>query len=592
MKKRRIKIAILIIVLIVAVSLVFGWRIQIPRALGYRGAVITMRRTMCFGTCPDYKVTIYGDGRVVYEGYNYVGVKGTRTSQIPPEEVRDLVNEMTGKGYFFLFSIYYRMVTDNPTYFTSLSINGFRKSVMNYAGPVWLSEFEDRIDEVADTDRWVKGWEGEAFLTIPGTEYDYVSDAAYAPDGSILITGGFAGTIRRDPSYNSALPCEINTEPSTFLIKLEYLETQRLRWWETPGTLFPDYAVCVDDESNVYIAGNFRDRFPFGAHNPETIIEPVDEYNIAIIKFNRDLEYTWSTVKGHSDSIRLEGMDLDGEGNIYIGATIHSESAPGQEPTFSDWLIFKLDPDGNQEWERLFAGTRHDLLNDLVCDDSGNCYVCGFFSSGTGMIPVLSGNPPPIDEPGAMLIKLTSDGDVEWLCKWAGAFADAVALDESGNVYVGGDFNDSVAWQGLPSEMHVNETDGMAMFLSSVDNEGLHRWTTTFGGGNNLDLLNSIAVYEDSYVLVTGRHVEGNPCDAYLYVIRTDGEEGFMHVIGGFQGQVVKISDAGIIFIGGTFMNSPIGLDCSGENHVVAGELDAFFLFTTMDELLSRISSE
>ena len=30
--------------------------------------VITLERTACFGTCPIYTITIYGDGRVVYDG--------------------------------------------------------------------------------------------------------------------------------------------------------------------------------------------------------------------------------------------------------------------------------------------------------------------------------------------------------------------------------------------------------------------------------------------------------------------------------------------------------------------------------------------
>ena len=35
----------------------------------------TLQRTMCLGTCPVYKLTIYNDGRVEWEGSHYVKVK-------------------------------------------------------------------------------------------------------------------------------------------------------------------------------------------------------------------------------------------------------------------------------------------------------------------------------------------------------------------------------------------------------------------------------------------------------------------------------------------------------------------------------------
>src|SRR5690349_12845182 len=38
--------------------------------------VITLRRTMCLGTCPSYRVTLRGDGTVVYDGDGFVRVHG------------------------------------------------------------------------------------------------------------------------------------------------------------------------------------------------------------------------------------------------------------------------------------------------------------------------------------------------------------------------------------------------------------------------------------------------------------------------------------------------------------------------------------
>jgi len=51
-------------------------------------AIITLHRTMCFGTCPVYRITIYGTGEVVYQGYYFVRVKGPRTAYISQGQVR------------------------------------------------------------------------------------------------------------------------------------------------------------------------------------------------------------------------------------------------------------------------------------------------------------------------------------------------------------------------------------------------------------------------------------------------------------------------------------------------------------------------
>jgi hypothetical protein len=47
-------------------------------------AVITLERTVCYGTCPSYKVTLTGDGTVVYEGQNFVRVQGRQEKKIHP----------------------------------------------------------------------------------------------------------------------------------------------------------------------------------------------------------------------------------------------------------------------------------------------------------------------------------------------------------------------------------------------------------------------------------------------------------------------------------------------------------------------------
>jgi len=63
---------------------------------------IQLSKIPCYGTCPEYAVTIYGDGRVVYSGKQYVGIKGEREYFIPREQVETLVALFYEYGFFFL----------------------------------------------------------------------------------------------------------------------------------------------------------------------------------------------------------------------------------------------------------------------------------------------------------------------------------------------------------------------------------------------------------------------------------------------------------------------------------------------------------
>jgi hypothetical protein len=67
-----------------------------------KNANIIMFRGACFGTCPIYYLEINEDGKVIYRGYEYVNVTGERTSNIPVDKVKELVNQFNNSCYFNL----------------------------------------------------------------------------------------------------------------------------------------------------------------------------------------------------------------------------------------------------------------------------------------------------------------------------------------------------------------------------------------------------------------------------------------------------------------------------------------------------------
>src|SRR5262245_15454419 len=120
------------------------------------GLSISLERTACHGTCPVYRVTIDGEGRVVYKGSRFVRVDGTERTTIDPQDVRSLVQAFQRAGFWELKDEYTANVFDLPTTILTLTLDGRTKRVTDYYDPpVALKDLEARVDEIAGIKRWV-----------------------------------------------------------------------------------------------------------------------------------------------------------------------------------------------------------------------------------------------------------------------------------------------------------------------------------------------------------------------------------------------------------------------------------------------------
>jgi putative hemolysin len=120
--------------------------------------IMTLERTACHGTCPVYKLTITGDGTVVYEGRDFVEVKGQQTSSISTAQVQDLLAAFEQANFLTLTDYTEQKVTDLPSAITSITRGGQTKTVNHYYGddsaPQQLTDLESKIDEITNSKQW------------------------------------------------------------------------------------------------------------------------------------------------------------------------------------------------------------------------------------------------------------------------------------------------------------------------------------------------------------------------------------------------------------------------------------------------------
>ena len=136
-----------------------------PEAASSTTTRVTLERGPCFGTCPVYRVSLDGQGRVDFVGTRFVRREGADSSRVAPEQVGRLVDSLDAAGYYALADQYVsdspacgRYATDAPTVTTSVQSNGRTKTVRHDHGcagaPAALTGMEGLIDSVAGTARW------------------------------------------------------------------------------------------------------------------------------------------------------------------------------------------------------------------------------------------------------------------------------------------------------------------------------------------------------------------------------------------------------------------------------------------------------
>lgn len=126
-------------------------------------ATVRLERIGCYGTCPAYKLTVHGDGRVEYDGQNHVKEKGLQEGHIETDKVKALVSEFARAAFVTLPEDYpeakcSRYCTDMATAATELSLKGVTHRVKHYYGcggvPKALFDLESAVDKAANVEQW------------------------------------------------------------------------------------------------------------------------------------------------------------------------------------------------------------------------------------------------------------------------------------------------------------------------------------------------------------------------------------------------------------------------------------------------------
>lgn len=127
--------------------------------------LVTLERSVCFGPCPAYTVSVDASGLVRYDGFRCVNVHGHHESQLSQARLRALMAAFREIDFFALQDSYQgdciRGGFDGTVIVTTFRASGMEKSVQNWHGcnardvDARLDAFERRVDALLGTAQWV-----------------------------------------------------------------------------------------------------------------------------------------------------------------------------------------------------------------------------------------------------------------------------------------------------------------------------------------------------------------------------------------------------------------------------------------------------
>ncbi len=105
--------------------------------------IFILATTACYGTCPVFEMSVFENDSLVYNGENYVKVKGQISKKLAKGTVEKLQKQFRNANFFELKNVYEMNVSDLPTTYISFTDNEKTKKIKDYAcSPETLKQLE------------------------------------------------------------------------------------------------------------------------------------------------------------------------------------------------------------------------------------------------------------------------------------------------------------------------------------------------------------------------------------------------------------------------------------------------------------------
>lgn len=250
---------------------------------------------------------------------------------------------------------------------------------------------------------------------------------------------------------------------------------------------------------------------------------------------------------GTSSESALDIIEAPGGGYMAVGTT-NSTDYDITTPSLggNDFLLAKIDINGNKEWIKTFGGSLADILNSITLANDNTYIIAGNSNSANGIFSEPKGGND------AVLAKINTSGDLIWLKTFGGSTADTLIYAEQasdGFIYAVG--------TSMSSNGDIVENKGLTdIMIAKYDTNGNKIWVKTYGS-SAIDAPYSAKVLPGGGIVMVGASMGSNgdivsnkgSNDSFIVKFDSDGNKVWIKSYGGTQSdyfyEVVLTSDGG-----------------------------------------------
>ncbi len=289
--------------------------------------------------------------------------------------------------------------------------------------------------------------------------------------------------------------------------------------------------------------------------------------------------FEWAERQGGTGTDRSNDIVSDNAGNTFTTGSFSGSMTVGGTTLSSngatDCYVIKRNASGAVLWAKSWGGTNNDEGLTIDLDAAGNILLGGVFLGGVDFNPGTGTfNLTAAGIRDGYVLKLNAAGNFVWAVKIGGVNTDYVrdiTTDAVGNVYVGGQFQNTMNFTIGSTPISLTSAGGYDIFLLRFSSAGALNSSQVIGGTGD-DAINSIELDNLGNIYSTGyfnNTVDFNPGtatnnllasnrDAFIAKYTVGGAYLWAHKIGGTSndlGIVVRATGSDIL-VGGYYKGS------------------------------------
>ena len=288
----------------------------------------------------------------------------------------------------------------------------------------------------------------------------------------------------------------------------------------------------------------------------------------------------------NSQTSEVRAVRMDDNHNVYVAGSFDGTlqlgnsnmTAVGQK----DGFLAKFDSQGTCVWSQNIGTSNTDKLNDLVLDENGNVYVCGYFNANSPndndkYLPVLSSTGDT-----SKVIKFDSNGNQIWSISFTGGNSNTVSLSYKNNeIVVVGYFSGSVNFGATPSGNPVSSA--INGFIGKISSSGNISWIKLIGSTGSTCYATDVVIDSNNNIYINGSYSGTgyfNP-NSTSFTLGTVGGVDVFHMCLNSSGNFIWANSIGssTSSTGGAANDRSRGMAVDNQNNIIsvgrmAGDMD------------------